>query len=41
MTDADLNKAMAKGKKPMPGYEGKLTPDQINDLVNYIRSLEK
>lgn len=37
-----LNKVMAKGKKPMPGYEGKLTPDQINDLVNYyIRNLEK
>jgi mono/diheme cytochrome c family protein len=41
MSDADLNGAIAKGKKPMPAYEGKLTPDQINDLVKYIRALKK
>ena len=41
MSDADLNGVITKGKKPMPGYEGKLTPDQINDLVKYVRSLKK
>ena len=41
MSDADLNAAITKGKKPMPGYEGKLTGDQINDLVKYIRGLKK
>lgn len=41
MSDADLNGAITKGKKPMPGYEGKLTADQINDLVKYVRSLKK
>lgn len=30
-----------KGKGKMPGYEGKLTDDQINDLVKYIRTLSK
>src|SRR5262249_33045138 len=40
-SDADLTNVIAKGKKPMPGYEGKLTNDQIQDLVNYIRTLKK
>jgi cytochrome c6 len=40
-SDAELTAVIAKGKKPMPGYEGKLTNDQINDLVKYIRSLKK
>lgn len=41
MSDADLNAAITKGKKPMPAYDGKLTADQITDLVKYIRSLKK
>jgi len=41
MSDADLNAVIAKGKKPRPGYEGKLTPDQITDLVKYIRGMKK
>jgi len=41
MSDADLSGIIEKGKKPMPGYEGKLTKDQISDLVKYIRSLKK
>ena len=41
MSDADLTNTIAKGKKPMPGYEGKLTNDQISDLVKWIRSLKK
>jgi mono/diheme cytochrome c family protein len=40
-SDADLTNVIAKGKKPMPGYEGKLTSDQIQDLVKYVRSLKK
>ena len=40
-SDADLAGVIAKGKKPMPGYEGKLTNDQIQDVVKYIRSLKK
>jgi mono/diheme cytochrome c family protein len=31
----------AEVQKPMPGYEGKLTSDQIQDLVKYIRTLKK
>jgi cytochrome c6 len=41
MSDADLTGVIAKGKKPMPGYEGKLTADQITDLVKWIRTLKK
>jgi mono/diheme cytochrome c family protein len=41
MSDADLTGVIAKGKKPMPGYEGKLTPDQITDMVKWIRTLKK
>jgi cytochrome c6 len=40
-SDADLTNVIAKGKKPMPGYEGKLTNDQIQDVVKYIRTLKK
>ncbi len=29
-----------KGKGKMPGYDGKLTDDQIKDLVKYIRGLK-
>jgi cytochrome c6 len=41
LSDAELTTVIAKGKKPMPGYEGKLTNDQINDLVKFIRTLKK
>jgi mono/diheme cytochrome c family protein len=40
-SDADLTEIISKGKKPMPGYEGKLTNDQIQDVVKYIRTLKK
>jgi len=40
-SDAQLTEIITKGQKPMPGYEGKLTGDQINDVVKYIRSLKK
>ena len=40
-SDADLTTLIEKGKKPMPGYEGKLTKEQIDGLVKYVRSLKK
>ncbi|HYL12032.1 MAG TPA: cytochrome c [Terriglobales bacterium] len=40
-SDAELTTIIEKGKKPMPAYEGKLTKDQIQDLVKYIRTLKK
>ena len=39
-SDADLTGIIEKGKKPMPGYEGKLTKDQISDVVKYLRTLK-
>jgi len=41
-TDAQLIDATANGKgKKMPAYKGKLTDDQIKQLVGYIRELAK
>ena len=40
-SDADITTIIEKGKKPMPGYEGKLTKEQIDGLVKYVRSLKK
>ena len=40
-SDADLTTIIEKGKKPMPSYEGKLTQDQIAELVKYVRALKK
>ena len=40
MSDADLSKIISEGKSPMPAYKT-LTPDQVKDLVSYIRSLKK
>ena len=34
-----LYKAIEDGKGKMPAYKGKLNKDQINDLVDYIKSL--
>ena len=41
VSDTDLATIIEKGKKPMPGYEGKLTKEQIDGLVKYIHSLKK
>lgn len=41
MSDTDLNAAITNGKGKMPAYKGKLTDDQIKDLVKYVRSLKK
>lgn len=40
-TDADLTGIITKGKGKMPSYDGKLTKDQINDVVKFVRSLKK
>jgi len=40
-SDDDLATIIGKGKNKMPAFDGKLTKDQINDLVKYIRTLKK
>jgi len=39
-SDADLTNTITNGKDKMPKYDGKLTGDQIIDLVKYIRTLK-
>jgi|SRR5579859_5176713 len=39
-TDAQLVAIVSKGQNKMPPYSGKLTDEQISDLVKYIRSLK-
>ena len=40
MSDADLTDAISKGKGKMPAYKT-LTPDQVKDLVGYVRAFGK
>jgi mono/diheme cytochrome c family protein len=40
-SDADLKTIIAKGKDKMPAYEAKLSKEQIDKLVVYIRDLAK
>jgi len=39
-SDADLSGIITNGKGKMPKYDGKLTADQIKDVVKYIRTLK-
>ena len=39
-SDADLIKITKEGKNKMPKFDGKLTDDQIKELITYIRSLK-
>lgn len=39
-TDVQLAGIVTKGQNKMPGYGEKLTADEINALVKYIRSLK-
>ncbi len=39
--DAELVKIIDAGKNKMPSFKGKLTADEINGLVKYIRTLKK
>src|SRR5215472_18520414 len=41
MSDDELATAISKGKGKMPAYDGKLSKDQVNDLVKLIRSWKK
>jgi len=38
-SDAQLSDIVTKGKNKMPAYDGKLTKEQIGQLVAYIREL--
>lgn len=40
-SDADLKTVITKGKGKMPAFEGKLTGEQIDQLVGYLRELGK
>ena len=40
MSDADLADTISKGKGKMPAYKT-LTPDQVKDLVAYVRAFGK
>jgi mono/diheme cytochrome c family protein len=40
-SDADLKSIITKGKDKMPAYEAKLSKEQIDKLVAYIRDLAK
>ena len=39
--DGALSQVVTKGKEKMPSYEGKLSQEQIAQLVAYIRELGK
>jgi mono/diheme cytochrome c family protein len=40
-SDAELTGIITAGKGKMPAYDGKLTKEQIGDLVKWIRTLKK
>ena len=41
MDNEMINQIIQNGKKPMPAYKSKLTNEEINDLVAYVKSLRK
>ena len=38
-SDADLTQVITKGKNKMPAYDGKLSSEQVQQVVAYIRGL--
>ena len=40
-SDADLSGIITNGKGKMPKYDGKLTKEQIDSVVQFIRTLKK
>ena len=38
-TDGELSYLILKGKGRMPAYDGRETPEQVWQIINYIRSL--
>lgn len=41
LSDAELTQIVTKGKNKMPAYEGKLSKEQIAQLVGFVRDLAK
>ena len=41
MSDAEIANVISKGKKNMPAFGSRLAPAQIENLVSYIRTLQK
>ena len=41
MSNAELANVISKGKGGMPAFGTRLTPPQIENLVSYIRALQK
>lgn len=41
LSESEMVAATENGKNAMPAYKGKLTNDQIKEVVTYMRSLEK
>ena len=41
LTDGDIYSIINNGKGKMTGEEGRLKPDEIWDVVNFVRSLAK
>jgi cytochrome c6 len=39
-SDANLTSIITNGKGKMPSYNGKLTSDQITDVVKFLRTLK-
>jgi mono/diheme cytochrome c family protein len=39
-SDADLFKVTKEGKNKMPKFDGKLTDDQIKELIKFVRGLK-
>jgi mono/diheme cytochrome c family protein len=40
-SDDELTALITKGKGKMPAYDGKLSKDQISDVVKFVRTLKK
>ncbi len=40
-SDVELAASITKGKNKMPAFEGKLTSEQINNVIAHIRELPK
>ena len=39
VTDGELSYLVLKGKGRMPAYDGKETPEQVWQIINYVRSM--
>lgn len=39
LTDADMKKTVKEGKKPMPAFGKKVSDEEIDNIIAYIRTL--